>query len=92
MAVISAEPTYGWALSERLIAAKVIASIGTIYPVVARLQTKGLIETFELAEPAGPKRKYYRLTRRGEAALEAQRLAWAEFILDVGSVLRGNPS
>ena len=44
---------------------------GTIYPLMRRMQTDGLVETYLVESAAGPSRKYYRLTAAGRRALEA---------------------
>lgn len=56
---------------------------GSMYRVIARLMTSGLVDEAEPESPAGPHpglaRKYYALTPKGRAALaaEARRLARA---------------
>lgn len=48
-------------------------SIGAVYATLGRLGDKGLVDhrvSEPLPEPGGRSRKYYRLTRAGEAALE----------------------
>lgn len=42
---------------------------GTIYPLLSRLKTKGLVETFKKPSPDGPERKYYALTVAGRESL-----------------------
>lgn len=44
-------------------------SEGTIYPLLSRLRTQGLVKTRLVESPEGPARKYYSLTREGEQAL-----------------------
>ena len=38
---------------------------GTIYPLMRRLQSDRLVETYLVESPSGPSRKYYRLTEAG---------------------------
>ena len=83
LGLLSREPMYGWQLSERLVAADMIASIGTLYPMLSRLRGQGLIAAFDQASTAGPVRKYYRLTAEGTAQLDSFRLQWEPFAATV---------
>jgi PadR family transcriptional regulator PadR len=55
------------------------AGAGTIYPLLSRLRGDGVIGSSWQESPAGPPRRYYRLTPDGRAALEAFRVEWARF-------------
>lgn len=61
---------YGYDIVKRLrdIDALVVSE-GTIYPILSRLKRDGLVRTSLEESPAGPARKYYELTRRGEQLL-----------------------
>jgi PadR family transcriptional regulator PadR len=89
LGLLSREPMYGWQLSETLVRSGLIASIGTLYPVLARLRERGLVTTFEDATGSGPVRKYYRLTTSGTELLADFREQWPAFSLTVGSMIRG---
>ena len=56
-----------------------VASEGTIYPLLSRLRREGLVETTWRESPSGPPRRYYRLTERGRQALEDFTGEWARF-------------
>lgn len=79
LGLLSREPMYGWQLSETLIDHGLIASIGTLYPMLSRLRTQGLVSTYEQASDAGPVRKYYRLTDAGTQQLNIFREQWGPF-------------
>jgi PadR family transcriptional regulator PadR len=83
LGLLAREPMYGWQLSERLVASGMIASIGTLYPMLSRLRTQGLISAYDQASDAGPVRKYYRLTDTGTRQLTAFRAQWADFTATV---------
>ncbi|GAA4682949.1 PadR family transcriptional regulator [Frondihabitans cladoniiphilus] len=83
LGLLEGEPMYGWQLSERLVQAGMIASIGTLYPILSRLRTQGLATAYDEASAAGPVRKYYRLTPAGTTRLEAFRLQWGPFTATV---------
>ena len=50
---------------------------GMLYPVLHRLQTRGLIKSRWAKGEGGPRRRYYQITARGKTALEQQRSQWA---------------
>jgi PadR family transcriptional regulator, regulatory protein PadR len=56
-----------------------VTSEGTIYPLLSRLRRDGLVESTWQESPAGPPRRYYRLTDSGRGALEGFRLEWRRF-------------
>lgn len=90
LGLLSADPTYGWKLSEALISHGMIASIGTLYPVLGRLRAQGLVSTYDQASDAGPARKYYRLTDIGAARLESFREQWGPFAHTVQQLVGRN--
>jgi PadR family transcriptional regulator len=56
-----------------------VTTEGTIYPILARLRRDGVVETTWQESPAGPPRRYYRLTRSGRQALKEFRQEWVRF-------------
>jgi len=75
------------------IASKLADSIGmgegTVYPLMRRLSTDGLVETYLVESSTGPSRKYYRLTRTGRVALSEQRDSWRKFTQAVDGIIGG---
>ncbi len=55
------------------------AGSGTIYPLLSRLREDNLVATTWQESPAGPPRRYYRLTPAGRQSLAAFRAEWAQF-------------
>lgn len=51
-------------------------SEGMMYPALRRLEQKGLLESRWVGSEAGPRRKYYSITKRGKAALKGEKDAW----------------
>lgn len=71
---------YGFDLARILVGAHgLIASEGTIYPLLARLRRNGLVETTWQESTAGPPRRYYRLTEEGERSLSGFTEHWKIF-------------
>lgn len=83
---------YGFDLARTLVGVDgVIASEGSIYPLLARLRRNGLVETTWHESAVGPPRRYYRITDAGERSLADFTDYWKLFrdtvdhILDEGS-------
>lgn len=91
LGLLSKEPLYGWRLAEELTANGLIASIGTLYPVLTRMRSKGLIEVFTEAGQPGPVRKYYRLTKHGAQELKRFNAQWPTFVDAVSSLTGMTP-
>ncbi len=60
---------------------------GTLYPWLHRLEADGLIASRWVESDAGRQRKYYKITRRGRAALAAKSDEWAAFAKAVNALL-----
>lgn len=88
LAVMRDGEVYGVDLARRLAASGLLASEGTLYPVLARLRTAGLVTTRWEESPAGPPRRYYRLTESGSAAVADFTATWATFSAAVDTVLK----
>ena len=92
LALLTRREMYGFELARELGArGRIIASEGTLYPLLARLRRNGFVETSWRESTAGPPRRYYHLTRDGELALASFKKQWRGFrdavdeILDEGS-------
>jgi PadR family transcriptional regulator PadR len=68
---------YGYEIVKRLKRVRgLVISEGTIYPIMSRLQRERLVDSSLEPSPEGPARKYYRLTRVGEATLDRMNGIW----------------
>ncbi|MFO1008021.1 MAG: PadR family transcriptional regulator [Planctomycetaceae bacterium] len=56
---------------------------GTVYPILSRFRTQGLVEATLEESPDGPARKYYRLTVLGKKCLHEMNEAWDRIHLGV---------
>lgn len=88
LALLSQHDSYAYEIASRL-ADAIGMGEGTIYPLMRRLQSDGLVETYLVESPAGPSRKYYRLTGAGHASFAAQKAAWASFSQAVNTIIGG---
>jgi PadR family transcriptional regulator PadR len=52
------------------------------------MQADGLVDTYLVESPAGPPRKYYRLTDAGRESFTSQKAEWAAFARAVEAVLQ----
>jgi PadR family transcriptional regulator PadR len=86
LALLSNEDSYAYDIASRL-AKGVDMGEGTIYPLMRRMQSDGLVDTYLQESPSGPPRKYYRLTDAGRASFVAQKAEWAAFVRAVEAVL-----
>jgi PadR family transcriptional regulator PadR len=93
LAVLADGPSHGYAVIEQLkLRSGEVFDLpeGTVYPVLHRLDQSGLLIS-SWTEVAGRRRRMYRLSDGGRAALIEQRSAWDQFSGAVGSVLKGTP-
>lgn len=88
LALLSQHDSYAYEIASRL-SESIGMGEGTIYPLMRRLQNDGLVETYLVESPAGPSRKYYRLTQKGAASFGSQKTAWASFSGAVEDILGG---
>lgn len=88
LSLIEDEATYGYEMVSKLRDRGLdLASEGSIYPLLSRLQKQGMIEGYLVQSPAGPARKYYRMSDEGRRILEQWRNEWREFSTAVDAVL-----
>jgi DNA-binding PadR family transcriptional regulator len=64
---------------------------GSLYPALYRLESAGLVaaawEEPGAAPRRGPRRRVYRLTRKGAARLARGRREWRHFVRVIGTIL-----
>ncbi|QQS69331.1 PadR family transcriptional regulator [Candidatus Saccharibacteria bacterium] len=61
--------------------------VGTLYPLLNRMEKDGLLDSDWLMEPGQTPRRYYRLTKQGQAKLAEYR----EFLTYIQTYLGGKP-
>ena len=72
------EASYASDIIQKLKAAKLIVVEGTLYPLLTRLKSDGLLAYEWVESTQGPPRKYYRLTNDGAEFLRDLEAAWDE--------------
>ena len=63
---------------------------GNIYPILARLQTDGLVTADCRASSDGPPRKYFELTKQGRKTLVDMNAHWDRIIRSILSIRKGD--
>jgi len=88
LSLLARSDGYAYEIATRL-AAEVGMGEGTIYPLMRRMHTDGLLEDYLVDSSSGPARRYYRLTKAGRARLASQRSTWVAFSAAVDRLLKG---
>jgi PadR family transcriptional regulator PadR len=73
---------------ETLKEAKLIVVEGTLYPLLTRLKNMELLQYRWEESTSGPPRKYYSLTKIGQAFLEELSETWIELNLAVNTITK----
>lgn len=88
LAIIKNKEVYGYELAEKLESYGFHSfSEGTIYPLLIRMQKEELVSSTLKKSTAGPRRKYYSLTPKGEAELAKFLERWDYLQANVNRVL-----
>jgi transcriptional regulator len=61
--------------------------IGSLYPILFRLEDRGLIAGRWVEKDGERRRRCYRLTPAGRKFLQAQRTSWEEFVATVNRIV-----
>ena len=89
LAIIKEKECYGYEMAEELSQYGFDAiSEGTIYPLLLRMQREGLVTSVRKDSTAGPKRKYYSLTNKGEQALDHFLKRWTQLEKSVNAIIK----
>ena len=92
LSVLSAEPAHGYAVIEELRRrSEGVFDLpeSTVYPALHRLEQSKLLDS-DWAEVSGRKRRVYRLTDKGQAALRERKREWSRLRRGIGAAI-GEP-
>ena len=92
LALLEARARHGYEIGKLIEArsgGRLTFRIGSLYPVLCRLEDRGLISGRWVEKAGERRRRFYRLTPQGRAMLQAQRSAWEEFSAAVNQILGG---
>jgi PadR family transcriptional regulator PadR len=91
LALLEAQPRHGYEIGKLIEArsgGRLSFRIGSLYPVLLRLEDRGLISGKWLEKSGERRRRFYRLTAAGREVLATQQSAWEEFSQAVNQILR----
>lgn len=88
LAVLGAvrSPTYGYSLKQRLTERQLEIDQGTLYPLLRRLESEGLLTSDWVVDGSRP-RKYYRLSPDGRTVLKGLEAKWKHLVGVVEALL-----
>lgn len=89
--VAAAGPIHGYAIAQRIrqISRDVLqVPQGSLYPALHRLENRGLLAAGWQPSETGREAKFYRLTRRGRAALKADAESWTRLAEAIALIMR----
>src|SRR6476646_3036083 len=84
-------PVHGYAIAQRLqqVSRDVVqVPQGSLYPALHRLENRGLLVADSRNTESGREAKFYRLSRKGRSALEAETASWRRLTDAVALILR----
>jgi PadR family transcriptional regulator PadR len=88
LAALWSDQLYGLDILRRLESdSDLIVSEGTVYPLLSRLKTLGLVRSEWIESDAGHPRKYYALTPAGKHRALAMAKTWARFSSSMSKLL-----
>jgi len=67
-------------------------SVGSLYPLLYRLEKRGWIQGRWVEKPSQRRRRYYRITAEGKKVLKAQKNSWLEFVEAINSIAGIEPA
>lgn len=89
--VVALGPVHGYAIAQRLqqVSRDVVQVLqGSLYPALHRLENRDLLTADWKETETGREAKFYRLTRKGRAHLEAETASWHRLTEAVGLILQ----
>jgi transcriptional regulator len=89
--IVALGPAHGYSIAQRLqqVSRDVVqVPQGSLYPALHRLENRGLLAADWSETESGREAKFYRLTKKGRAALEEQTASWRRLAAAVGTILR----
>jgi|SRR5687767_4273732 len=89
LAILEGRPRHGYDIGKRIEAGsqgRLTFRIGSLYPILCRLEDRGLITGRWIERDGERRRRYYRLTGAGRKALARERSLWAEFVMTINEI------
>jgi transcriptional regulator len=86
---LAREPSHGYRIAQRIKERSegvLDFKEGTLYPALHKLESEGLVESYE-GEEKGRTRRYYRITKTGRGVLAKDRAEWRKLSRAVTAIL-----
>jgi transcriptional regulator len=91
LSLLESRPRHGYELGkliEHRSGGRISFRIGSLYPILCRLESKGLITGRWVERSGERRRRYFRLTTEGKKVLAMQRSVWRDFVATVNQIVR----
>jgi transcriptional regulator len=91
LALLEARTRHGYELAKLIESqskSKLQFHVASLYPMLYRLERKGLVEGKWVEKAGERRRRFYRLTPAGKTALALHRRTWREFVAALNSLTR----
>jgi PadR family transcriptional regulator PadR len=82
LSILEARPRHGYEISKQIeerSRGAISFHVASFYPLLYRLEKRGLLQGQWVEKPNQRRRRYYKLTRAGRQLLKQQRSVWKEF-------------
>lgn len=86
LSLLNKRNCYGYEISDYL-SKHIDISDGTVYPILRKLKSDGMLTTYLQEESGGPPRKYYKLTDLGKESFFKDRAEYLNFAKSVKNLL-----
>lgn len=91
LSLLEERPRHGYEIGKLIESrsrGRIAFRIGSLYPILCRLEDRGLIQGRWVEKEGERRRRFYRLTAHGRKFLAKQRNLWDQFVAAVNQVSR----
>lgn len=91
LSLLEERPRHGYEIGKLIEArsrGQIAFRIGSLYPILCRMEDRGLIQGRWIEKEGERRRRFYRLTPEGRKFLAKQRSLWEQFVAAVNQVAR----
>ena len=91
LALLEGRPRHGYDLGKRIELeshGQLKFRIGSLYPILCRLEDRGLVAGRWVERQGERRRRYYKLTGEGRKALARERGLWSAFVLTINRIAK----
>lgn len=89
LSILESRPRHGYEISRQIeerSGGVLRFHVATFYPLLYRMEKRGLVRGQWVEKPNQRRRRYYRVTRAGRNVLKQQRSVWKEFAAAINQV------